>query len=155
MSNEKQRQIKGHKDLEVWKKSMDFVESIYKATAIFPADELYGLTSQMRRAAVSIPSNIAEGAARNGKKEFVQFLYIALGSLSELETQIIIAKRLQYISDVDSMLDECSAIKKLLNGLINSLTKKIFTTHLLLLTVLLSLFTHYYLLFTTYSSPLL
>jgi len=125
MSNEKQRQIKGHKDLEVWKKSMDFVELIYKETAKFPADELYGLTSQMRRAAVSIPSNIAEGAARNGKKEFVQFLYIALGSLSELETQIIIAKRLAYFHDIDSLLLECSTIKKLLNSLIISLTKNI------------------------------
>ncbi len=79
----------------------------------------------MRRAAVSIPSNIAEGAARNGKKEFVQFLYIALGSLSELETQIIIAERLRYISNVESMINECSIIKKLLNGLIISLTKNV------------------------------
>jgi four helix bundle protein len=125
MSKENERQIKGHKDLEVWKKGIDFVESIYKVTAQFPKEEIYGLTSQMRRAAVSIPSNIAEGAARNGKKEFVQFLYIALGSLSELETQIIIAKRLAYFHDIDSLLLECSTIKKLLNGLIISLTKNI------------------------------
>ncbi len=73
---------------------MDLVSNIYKITEFFPNKELYGLTNQIRRAAVSIPSNIAEGAARNSKKEFIQFLYIALGSLSELETQIIIANRL-------------------------------------------------------------
>jgi len=104
---------------------MDFVEAIYKYTANFPSEEIYCLTNQMRRAAVSIPSNIAEGAARNGKKEFVQFLYIALGSLSELETQIIIAERLRYIPNVDALINECSIIKKLLNGLIISLTKNV------------------------------
>lgn len=125
MSEQKaQGNIRGHKDLEVWKRSMDFVESIYAYTGKFPQEELYGLTSQMRRAAVSIPSNIAEGAARNGNKEFAQFLYIALGSLSELETQIILAGRLKYIPDADPLLVECSVIKKLLNGLIISVTKK-------------------------------
>jgi len=82
MSNE----IKNHKDLEVWKKSMDLVSNIYKITESFPNKELYGLTNQIRRAAVSVPSNIAEGAARSSKREFIQFLYVALGSLSELET---------------------------------------------------------------------
>jgi four helix bundle protein len=125
MAEEQSKKIKGHKDLEVWKKSMDIVESIYKDTARFPKEEIYGITAQMRRAAVSIPSNIAEGAARNGKKEFVQFLYIALGSLSELETQIIITERLRYIPNVDSLINECSIIKKLLNGLIISLTKNV------------------------------
>jgi four helix bundle protein len=76
-----------HKDLDVWKKSMNLVVLIYDITSKFPSDERFGLTSQMRRAAVSIPSNIAEGAARKGDKEFIQFLMIALGSLSELETQ--------------------------------------------------------------------
>jgi len=88
------KEIKNHKDLEVWKKSMDLVSNIYKITEPFPNKELYGLTNQIRRAAVSVPSNIAEGAARSSKKEFIQFLYIALGSLSELETQIIIANSL-------------------------------------------------------------
>ena len=82
-----------HKDLEVWKKSMDLVESIYTLTQRFPEAEKFGLTSQMRRSAVSIPSNIAEGAARKGDKEFLHFLPIALGSLSELETQYLIATR--------------------------------------------------------------
>jgi len=76
-----------HKDLDVWKRSMDLVQLIYEYTKLFPKEEMYGLTSQMRRAAVSIPSNIAEGAARKGDKEFIQFLMLSLGSLSELETQ--------------------------------------------------------------------
>ena len=100
------KEIKNHKDLEVWKKSMDLVSNIYKITESFPNKELYGLTNQIRRAAVSIPSNIAEGAARNSKKEFIQFLYIALGSLSELETQIIIANRLEYLKNLDTLLED-------------------------------------------------
>ncbi len=106
-----------HKDLKVWKKSMDLVESIYVATKLFPKDELYGLTSQMRRAAVSIPSNIAEGAARKSKKEFLQFLYVALGSISELETQCIISKRLKYIDQTDTM-EKIEEICKMLTSLI-------------------------------------
>jgi len=94
------KEIRNHKDLEVWKKSMDFVSNIYKITESFPNKEVYGLTNQIRRAAVSVPSNIAEGAARSSKKEFIQFLYIALGSLSELETQIIIANRLEYLNNL-------------------------------------------------------
>ncbi|HER24967.1 MAG TPA: four helix bundle protein [Candidatus Atribacteria bacterium] len=78
---------------------MDLVSNIYRITESFPNKELYGLTNQIRRAAVSVPSNIAEGAARSSKKEFIQFLYIALGSLSELETQIIIANGLEYLNN--------------------------------------------------------
>ena len=91
--------VKTHKDLEIWKKGIDLVEDIYRFTKTFPPEEMYGLTSQMRRSAVSIPSNIAEGAARQSNKEFLQFLYIALGSLSEIETQLFIAQRLGYTSD--------------------------------------------------------
>jgi four helix bundle protein len=112
--------IKGHKDLDVWKKSVDLVVELYKITASFPKEEIYGLTSQMRRAAVSIPSNIAEGAGRRGNKEFVQFLHISLGSLAELETQIIIAGRLQFIAEIDPLLNACLAIKRMLNGLVAS-----------------------------------
>ena len=112
------KEIKNHKDLEVWKKSMDLVSNIYKITESFPNKELYGLTNQIRRAAVSIPSNIAEGAARNSKKEFIQFLYIALGSLSELETQIIIASRLEYLNNLDTSLEDLKFVEKLINGLI-------------------------------------
>ncbi len=117
------KEIKNHKDLEVWKKSMDLVSNIYKITESFPNKELYGLTNQIRRAAVSIPSNIAEGAARNSKKEFIQFLYIALGSLSELETQIIIADRLEYLNNLDILLDDLKFVQKLINGLIYYLKK--------------------------------
>ena len=117
------KEIRNHKDLEVWKKSMDLVSNIYKITESFPNKELYGLTNQIRRAAVSIPSNIAEGAARNSKKEFIQFLYIALGSLSELETQIIIANRLEYLNNLATLSEDLKFVQKLINGLIYYLKK--------------------------------
>jgi len=117
------KEIRNHKDLEVWKKSMDLVSNIYKITESFPNKELYGLTNQIRRAAVSIPSNIAEGAARNSKKEFIQFLYISLGSLSELETQIIIASRLEYLNNLDTLSEDLKFVQKLINGLIYYLKK--------------------------------
>lgn len=110
-----------HKDLDVWKKSIDLVRKIYKLTNSFPREEIYRLTNQVRRTAVSIPSNIAEGAARNGRKEFLKFLYISLGSLSEVETQLIIAKKLMYIRDYNE--NELMEIKKMLMGLINSLKR--------------------------------
>jgi four helix bundle protein len=93
-----------HKDLEVWKLSMELVEEIYDLTRSFPKEEQYGLTSQIRRASISIPSNIAEGAARKGNKEYLQFLYVSLGSLSELETQILISKRLKYIESEEEII---------------------------------------------------
>lgn len=86
-----------HKELDIWRLGIELVEEVYKMTVEFPKEEIYGLTSQMRRAAVSIPSNISEGAARSGKKEFIRFLYVALGSLAELETQTIIAEKLGYL----------------------------------------------------------
>ncbi|MCZ8230485.1 four helix bundle protein [Flavobacterium sp.] len=113
-----------HKDLEVWKKSMDLVLQVYQITNLFPDTEKFGLTSQMRRAAVSIPSNIAEGAARKSDKEFIQFLYIALGSLAEVETQYLIAIRLQYLNEdlkVDNSINE---VKSLIIGMKNYLLKK-------------------------------
>lgn len=90
---------KPHKILEAWKRAVDITTIIYKITDNFPKTEIYGLTSQVRRAGVSIASNIAEGAARQTKKEFVQFLHCAQGSLSELDTQLTIANKLGYISD--------------------------------------------------------
>jgi four helix bundle protein len=113
-----------HKDLDVWKKGIEFVVNIYSATEIFPKTETYGLTNQLRRAAVSVPSNIAEGAARNSDKEFIQFLFIALGSLSETETQIIIASKLNYISNGDNILDNIQTLRKMLTGLIKYLKNK-------------------------------
>jgi four helix bundle protein len=89
--------FEAHKKLDAWKISIELVKEIYRLTASFPKEEMYGLVSQMRRAAVSVPSNLAEGAARKNNREFVQFLYIALGSLSELDTQIHIAMELGYL----------------------------------------------------------
>ena len=112
--------VKTHKDLDVWKKSVDFVTMLYKTTTNFPKEEIYGLTNQMRRAAVSIPSNIAEGAARKSNKEFIQFLYIALGSGVEIETQLIISKNLGYINQAsfDELDKERDEIGRMLFGLI-------------------------------------
>lgn len=116
--------MKTHMDLDVWKLSMDLVENIYNMSSCFPKEEIYGLTSQIRRAAVSIPSNIAEGASRNGSKEFVQFLYISLGSISEVETQTMLAKRLGFVDKADLILKDITTIKKMLNGLIGHLKGK-------------------------------
>ena len=114
-----------YKDLNVWKNSIDFVETVYKIVSSFPREEIYALSDQLKRAVVSIPSNIAEGASRNSNKEFVQFLYIALGSASEVETQLIIAKRLNYIMSIENELKELTKIRKMLNGLITSIKRKI------------------------------
>lgn len=111
---------KPHKKLDAWKESMQLVTTIYEVTSNFPEFERYGLAGQIRRAAVSIPSNIAEGAARNTKKEFRNYLYMARGSVSELDTQLDLANRLGYVSrealtEVDARLER---IDKMLNGLI-------------------------------------
>lgn len=116
--------MKNHKDLDVWKQSMMLAEQIYSLTKDFPTDEKYGLISQMKRAVISIPSNIAEGAARKGNKEFVQFMYIAMGSLSELETQILLSQRLQFVNSVDNYLDQIEKIKQMLFGLIRYISKR-------------------------------
>jgi len=115
-----------HKDLDVWKRSIDFVVFIYKVTATFPKEEIYGLTSQMRRSAVSISSNIAEGSARNHDNEFRQFLYMALGSSSELDTQLIIARKLDYLNEPDfiQLSGELNTIARMLQGLKKSVISK-------------------------------
>ena len=115
-----------HKDLDVWKKSINFVTSIYKTTKMFPKEELYGLTSQIRRASVSIPSNIAEGAVRKGRREFEQFLYISLSSAAEVDTQLIISKNLGFIDEQEFsvLTSELDSISKMIQGLIKSLDKK-------------------------------
>ena len=97
---------------------MDLVTGIYQLTASFPKEEIYGLTNQMRRAAVSIPSNIAEGAARNFKKEFLQFLHFSLGSAAELETQLIIAENLGFSRNSAEFHQKVARIKRMINGLI-------------------------------------
>ena len=118
--------MKSHKDLEVWKRSIELVTLLYEYTKGFPKDEAYGLTGQIRRAAVSIPSNLAEGAARNHSKEFVQFLYISLGSISELETQLIISEKLNYIDEQKSvwLQNELSELRKMILGLIGSISRR-------------------------------
>jgi four helix bundle protein len=91
--------IRGFKELQVWQKAMNLADQIYSLTDNFPQIEMYGLASQIRRSAVSIPSNIAEGCARNGTKEFIQFLGIAKGSLAELETRLLLARRRNYLNE--------------------------------------------------------
>ncbi len=105
--------MRTHKDLDIWKRGIEFVQNIYKVTAGFPKEELYGLTSQLRKASVSYPSNIAEGAARFSKKECLQFLYIALGSLSEIETQLIIASKLNYINKDVNLFGDIEVLRKM------------------------------------------
>jgi len=104
-----------HENLDIWKLSIAFVSQIYVITRKFPEEEKFGLVSQMRRAAVSIPSNIAEGASRKSDKEFLRFLHISLGSVSELDTQLIISKNLEYCDSTDSRKDLSEIKKKLLN----------------------------------------
>jgi four helix bundle protein len=113
-----------HKDLEVWKESIDLVESIYKLTSELPKEEIYGLASQMRRASVSISSNIAEGAARGSTKEYVRFLHIAAGSTSELETQCLIVDRI-YAIDVSKTISDIERQRNKLLALIRYLKSKL------------------------------
>ncbi|WP_456369979.1 four helix bundle protein [Thermodesulfatator atlanticus] len=113
--------MKDYKELRVWNEAMDLVVDIYKIIKNFPKEENYVLADQIRRSVISIPSNIAEGANRNTKKEFIQFLYIALGSSSELETQLLIAKRLGYVFDIEKELETILKIRKMVNSLIKSL----------------------------------
>lgn len=115
--------IKSHMDLKIWQISMDLVEEIYKITSTFPKEEIYALSSQMKRAAISVPSNIAEGASRQTTKEFIKFLYISLGSLSELETQVLIANRLNYAFDIEKLLFKIKGLKKMIINMIQSLKK--------------------------------
>lgn len=117
--------MKKHTDLDVWKKSIDLVEEVYLICSKFPQSEIYGLTSQMKRSAISIPSNIAEGSARQTDKEFIQFLYIALGSANELDTQLIIANRLNFLTtDTTNIYTNIQNIKKMLLGLIKYIKDK-------------------------------
>ena len=115
--------MRTHKDLEIWQKGIELVEKMYKLTATFPKEESYGIISQMRRAAISYPSNIAEGAARSSRKEFIRFVYIALGTLSELETQVIISSKLGYYSD-KNLLEEIELLRKMTLNFIKYLKKK-------------------------------
>jgi len=121
-----EEEIKSYKDLVVWQKSMNLVVDIYKITENFPREEIFGLTSQMRRCAISIPSNIAEGRGRGTRKDFAQFLRIALGSANELQTQVEIARRLTATKNlnyqqIDSLIIE---VIKILKAIINKLNSE-------------------------------
>lgn len=113
-----------HKDLEVWKKSMELTVKIYQVTENYPTTERYGLVQQMRRACISVVSYIAEGSARKNTAELRQFLFISLGSLVELETQLIISQRLQFIEDRTIIEASISEIRKMLQGIIKKLNLK-------------------------------
>ncbi len=115
-----------YRDLQVWVRSLDWAENIYKTTARWPSDERFGLISQIRRSAVSIVSNIAEGAARRTTGEFIQFIGIAQGSLAEAETQLILAKRLGYVADEQAraLLSGSDEISRMLAALAAALAKR-------------------------------
>lgn len=119
--------MRPHEKLDVWRKAVDFVVEVYKATESFPKEEKFGLTSQVRRAAVSIPTNIAEGAARRSSKEFVYFLSNAQGSCSEVETELLIANRLGYLGDnrFSELRESHDDIGRMLIGLSRHVNQKI------------------------------
>ena len=115
--------LKNYQELIVWQRAMDLVEEVYKSSRDFPREEIYGLTSQIRRAAVSVPSNIAEGQGRRTTSDFLRHLSIAYGSLSEVETQLLIAGRLKYIAQarLSLVMNRAAEVGRLLNGLMASL----------------------------------
>jgi len=118
---------RNYADLLVWQKGMDFVEEIYGITVCFPKDERFGLTNQLRRASVSIPTNIAEGQGRQAPRDFLRFLSIAYGSLREVETLILIAERLKYLpsAQTEPLMSRAGELGRLLNGLSNSLRSRL------------------------------
>jgi len=125
------KKIKNFRDLRIWQNSMDLISDIYSSTRTFPKDEIYGLVTQIRRAAVSIASNIAEGFSRYHKKEYIHFLYIALGSCSELATQIEISSRLDFISleMKKDILDKIDHISRMITKLIKTIVSQKRTTN--------------------------
>ncbi len=116
--------MSNYKDLEVWKQAIELAKTVYELTAGFPASELYGLTSQMRRSSVSIASNVAEGAARSTDKEFIHFLHIAMGSAAELDTQYTLSKELQFARGSVEFEKSLADIRKMTAGLIRHLKNK-------------------------------
>ena len=121
--------VNSYKDLLVWQQSVDLTVNIYTLTSSFPKSELFGLASQIQRAAVSVPSNIAEGHARDSTKEYLRFISIALGSLAEVETQLVIANKLQFLNNekTGELLDKTGEIGRMLRGLQKSLKAKLAT----------------------------
>lgn len=115
--------VRDYGDLKVWQRGRVLVKEIYKLSKYFPSEERYGLSAQMRRAVVSIPSNIAEGHSR-GTKEYSHFVSIALGSVAELETQLILAQDLEYVSSIDELMNELIELRKILTSLRKKLLLK-------------------------------
>ena len=113
--------VKSYRDLLVWQKAMDFAEHVYMVQKTFPAEERFGLCDQLRRAVVSIPSNIAEGRGRDSAKDFAHFLMIARGSLNEVATQLELAVRLGYMTSGGGLYDEAQEVRKMLNAMIRRL----------------------------------
>ncbi|EFK96660.1 23S rRNA-associated protein [sediment metagenome] len=115
--------IKDFKDLEVWQRGIELVKNVYTSSQRFPKEEMYGLVNQMRRAAISVVSNIAEGKARQTKNEYIQFLHIALGSAAELETQVIVSNKLGYMENncIQMLLEEINHVTRMIRKLIRSL----------------------------------
>jgi len=116
--------MSNYRELELWKRSISLAKFVYELTAGFPASELYGLTSQMRRSSVSIASNVAEGAARGTDKEFIHFLHIAMGSIAELDTQYVLSKELQFIDGFKEFEESLADMRKMASGLIRHLKSK-------------------------------
>lgn len=118
--------VKDYRELIAWQKAMDLVEAVYSTTASFPREEVYGLTSQLRRAAVSIPSNIAEGNSRDTTRDYLHFLNMAYGSVKEVETQVLIGQRLRYTdpNQIARLMTMTTEVARLISGLTNSLKRK-------------------------------
>jgi len=117
--------IKSYRDLRVWQEAMNLAEACYRVTILFPRVELYGMTSQIRRASASIAANVAEGYGRRTRGEYIQFLYIAQGSLKELETHLLLSKRVELASgeSISPIMSQCESVGRLLGALIRSLEK--------------------------------
>jgi len=120
------KRIRSYRDLKVWQKSMDLAVRTYELTRTFPSEEKYGIVSQMRRAAASVPANIAEGQARRSTKEFIQMLGIARGSLAEIETFVALSERLGMTRSEtsESLLEDCAEINRMMNGLMRALSSR-------------------------------
>lgn len=126
-SRESSEKIRSYRDLIAWQKSMRLMLEVYEITRLFPKEETYGLAQQLRRAVVSVPSNIAEGSSRRSTQEFLRFLNIATGSLAEIETQITAARMLGYLADnlEAELLEKCDEVSRIIQGLYDSLQARI------------------------------
>jgi four helix bundle protein len=126
VENRESSSVKSYRDLKVWQKAMDLLVDVYAITETFPKSEQYGLVSQIRRASVSIPSNLAEGSSRRSTAEFLRYINIASGSLAELETQLIASQKLQFITEehLNPLMVRVDEISRMLQGLYDSLQKR-------------------------------